>query len=143
MLWLAVAVLLVIIEVLTTSAIALCISIGALAAMIAALCGCTLQIQLIVLAVAMVASLVIVPPLMKRYKSLFRTDRGAMSNMDALKGRTAVVEQFSCDYADQLPRVRIDGDCWQVRTADGSALIPGQMVKVCGHDSIILIVTKI
>lgn len=142
MIWLAIAVLLVIIEVLTASAIALCLAIGALAASISALVGACFELQLLVLAVAMLASLVFVPRLLKRYKHLFKSGREAVSNMDALMGREAVVEAMpGADNA--VSRVKIDGDRWQVKSVDGSELELGDRVKVCGYDSIILIVKKI
>ncbi len=140
MIWLAVAILLVIFEVFTVSAIALCMAIGALAASIAALCGCGIELQLLVLAVAMLSSLVFVPRLLKRYKGLFRNGKESLSNMDALIGREAIVESSA---ADSSLRVKIDGDRWQVKTADGAALAHGDRVKVCGYDSIILVVEKL
>lgn len=142
MIWLAIAILLVIIEVLTTSAIALCLAIGALAASIAALFGACFELQLMVLAVAMLASLVFVPRLLKRYKGLFKTGKDAVSNMDALIGREAVVEANIIDGNSTL-RVKIDGDRWQVRVTDGAELVAGDRVKVCGYDSIILLVKKV
>ena len=48
MYWLAIAIFLVIIEVFTASAIALCMAIGAVAAFIAALLGCGIELQLLI-----------------------------------------------------------------------------------------------
>lgn len=142
LIWLAVAMLLVIVEIFTSSAIALCMAIGALGAFAAALAGCAIELQLLALALTMLASLIVIPPLMRRYKGLFRTGREAASNMDALIGRTAIVEQPAATK-ESTPRVRIDGDRWQIRTADGTTLSEGDRVEVCGYDSIILIVTKL
>lgn len=139
MYWLAIAIFLVIIEVFTASAIALCMAIGAFAAFIAALLGCGIELQLLILAVAMMSSLVFVPRLLKRYKCLFISGNESVSNMDALIGRDAIVESST---VDSTLRVKIDGDKWQVKSADGSELIQGDRVKVCGYDSIILLVVK-
>lgn len=139
MYWLAIAIFLVIIEVFTASAIALCMAIGAFAAFIAALLGCGIELQLLILALAMMSSLVFVPRLLKRYKCLFRSGNESVSNMDALIGRDAIVESST---VDSTLRVKIDGDKWQVKSADGSELTQGDRVKVCGYDSIILLVVK-
>ena len=140
MIWLIVAIILVIVEVFTTSAIALCLAIGAFAASVVAFCGVSIELQLLVLAIAMIASLILVPRLLKRYKGLFVSGKDAVSNMDALVGRSTVVE---FPIAGSSARVKIDGDSWQVKTADGSELKSAERVKVCGYDSIVLIVEKI
>lgn len=143
MIWLAVAIVLVIAEIFTSSAIALCMSVGSLGAFVSALAGCSIEIQLLVLALSMLASLIFIPPLMRRYKGMFRTGKEASSNMDALIGRTATVEHPTACTTETTPRIRIDGDRWQIRTADGSPISAGDRVEVCGYDSIILIVNKI
>lgn len=142
MLWLAVAVVLVIVEIFTSSAIALGMAVGAVAAFAAALAGASPEVQLIVLAVSMVAGLIIVTPLMRRYNGLIKPDTDAVSNMDALIGRVGTVV-LSGDNPDELGRVKIDGDRWQVRSSDGSRLTDGQRVEVCGYESIVLLVKPV
>lgn len=142
MLWLAVAVILVIVEIFTSSAIALGMAVGAVGAFVAALVGASLEVQLIVLAVSMVAGLIIVTPLMRRYNGLIKSDTESVSNMDALIGRMGTVV-ISGDDPYDFGRMKIDGDCWQVRSRDGSRLIDGQQVEVCGYESIVLLVKPV
>ncbi len=142
MLWLAVAVILVIVEIFTSSAIALGMAVGAVGAFVAALVGASLEVQLIVLAVSMVAGLIIVTPLMRRYNGLIKSDTESVSNMDALIGRMGTVV-ISGDDPYDFGRMKIDGDRWQVRSSDGSRLSDGQRVEVCGYESIVLLVKPV
>lgn len=142
MLWLAVAVILVIVEIFTSSAIALGMAAGAVGAFVAALVGASLEVQLIVLAVSMVAGLIIVTPLMRRYNGLIKSDTESVSNMDALIGRMGTVV-ISGDDPYDFGRMKIDGDRWQVRSSDGSRLSDGQRVEVCGYESIVLLVKPV
>lgn len=142
MLWLAVAVILVIVEIFTSSAIALGMAVGAVGAFVAALVGASLEVQLIVLAVSMVAGLIIVTPLMRRYNGLIKSDTESVSNMDALIGRMGTVV-ISGDDPYDFGLMKIDGDRWQVRSSDGSRLSDGQRVEVCGYESIVLLVKPV
>lgn len=143
MIWLAVAILLVIIEIFTMSAIALSLAFGVLGGFVATLCGGSFEIQLIAMAFVMIASLIVVPKLFRYYGIIKTPTKESTSNMDALVGRRSVVEPVAAGVADQGPRVKIDGDRWLVRTEDYAALLPGQKVEVMGYDSIILIVRPI
>lgn len=137
-LWLTIAILLVIAEIFTSSAIAICMAVGAFVAFVAALAGAPSEVQIIVCAVVMVVLLLFVPRLLRRYRRIFQPVNGGESNMDALIGRKGTVENASPDGS--TARMRLDGDRWTVRTADGSKLSDGSRVEVLGFDSIILIV---
>lgn len=138
MVWLILAVVLAVVEIFTSAAIALCLAAGAVGAFVAAVAGASLEVQLVVLAITMVVSFVAIPPLMRRYQGLFRPEAESSSNMDALKG---IVTQI-CTPASAAghARVRIDGVSWQARTESGEPLAEGQRVQVVGYDSIVLIV---
>lgn len=139
--WLIIAVALVIIEIFTSSGIALCMALGAMAGFVGALCGGGIEVQLIICAVAMVGTLLFVPKLMQRYNRLFSPQSDGASNMDALIGRRGRVESVESDGS--CGRMKIDGDRWGVRTADGQPLAENQLVEVAGYDSIILIVRPV
>ena len=134
-LWLAATVLLVIVEVLSTSAIALCMAMGTFAAFMASLCGASFEWQLIVLAAATVATLPVFPRLIKRYR-LHLSDGNESSNMEALIGRKATVWQGQSGPV--AARVKIDGDNWQAVSTDGRPLSTGEEIEVVDYDSIIL-----
>ena len=136
--WLIIAIALVIIEIFTSSGIALCMAFGAFAGVVCALCGAGIEVQLIICAVALISTLLFVPKLLKRYNRLFTPNADGASNMDALIGRRGRIDTAEPDGS--RGRMKIDGDRWGVRTADGQPLAENQLVEVTGFDSIILIV---
>lgn len=138
--WLTAAVILAIIEMFSTTAVALCLSIASLASMCAALCDASAETQLLIFAVAAVLSLVFLAPVARRmlHRSAPVGAAGA-SNMDALKGRTVILDSDLEPGA--TTRVRIDGDSWQVRAADPAATLKGGTpYHVCDNESIILLI---
>lgn len=140
LIWLIAAAALVIIELLTTTYAALCLVGGCLAAMVAAICGGTVEIQLLFAAIGTIVTFVAGKPLLHRY-GLIRRREPAPSNMDALIGRTcAVTERIG--GAETPGRIRIDGDSWQAVSDDGTPIEAGTQVRVLRYDSIILTVTR-
>ena len=138
-LWLILCGALLLLELMTASLAALCGACGCFAAFVFAVFGGGMESQLIAAAVGTVASLLFLAPLVNRYRAVRgKGAQAATTNMDALIGRTAPLAREIT--AAQPGRVRIDGDNWQARTADGAPLPKGTMVTVAGYDSIILIV---
>lgn len=136
-LWLIVAGVLAIVEILTFMVAGLCLAIGALGAMVAALCGASASVQVAVLAAVAVVAFVAVNPIKRRMKARRHGVPEPASNMDALVGREVYVSDSDAG------RARVDGDNWQVRATDGMPLMPGQRVRIVGHDSIILLVKPV
>ncbi len=136
--WLVVAAILIVLEVLTQMMWALCVAIGALGAMTCALLGFDLPVQAVATALLSLIAYVGLLPLFKRWHA--RIDaRHARTGMDALLGRRATVTHAI--HAGQLGRARIDGDNWQVQAPSVSDTIPaGTEVVVTAYDSIILTV---
>ena len=137
--WLIVAAVLIIIEVLSQMIWTVCVAAGCVAAMVAALLGCDLVWQLVTLAIVSVVFFVAGVPWFKRFQeqSVKKENKDDRTGMDALLGRRAVVTETI--YPDQLGRARIDGDNWQVRCPHLDAVIaPGREVVVTSYDSIIL-----
>jgi membrane protein implicated in regulation of membrane protease activity len=62
----------------------------------------------------------------------------SQSNMDALRGRVAIVTEAIAP--DKIGRVKIDGDRWQASAQQGETFVAGDRVEVVGYDSIVLIV---
>lgn len=141
-LWLSLAALMIIIEVLSQMVWTLCLAIGCLAALAAACCGVATEWQLIVLALVTVAAYVILVPFIKRWhkRQVARNGRAARTGMDALLGRRAIVTQEI--LPGETGRARIDGDSWQVVVPGVAVAIPcGAEVIVTDYDSIILTAT--
>lgn len=139
--WIIIAILLAITEVLTQMMWALCMTIGAIGAMVCALCKVGLIWQVVVLAIVAIAAYVILLPYFKRWHS--KTQKAeARTGMDALLGRRAIVTQAI--EPQQLGRARIDGDNWQVRAPGVQSVIPiGAEIVVTAYDSIILTVEPV
>lgn len=141
--WLALALILVMAEILTSSAIALCMAIGCFGAFVAAIAGASAEWQILVLVAVLLGTLMFVPTILKRYKRILMADDAvAVSNLDALIGREAVVEPAD-NHPGATARIKIDGDRWQVKMADGGCPPPGSRVRVVGNESIVLIVEPV
>lgn len=136
--WTIAAVCLLIVEVLTQMMWALCLSIGALAALGGALAGVDTRWQLVILIVgALVAYVSLLPWFKRRHARLEKREN--RTGMDALIGRRAIVSHEI--RPGELGRARIDGDNWQVRAPGVDRVVrPGETVVVTAYDSIILTV---
>lgn len=135
--WLSIAIILFILEVLITSSFAmLCLAVGAVAAALTGLAGLNEIWQLIVFAVfALLAFIFVRPFLIKKLNK--RSMKRPKTNADALIGKTAkVVERIGGD--NQLGRIIIDGDYWQALSIDDLPVETGELVVVKSIDSIVL-----
>lgn len=142
--WIIVAVLLVVTEVLSQQVWTLSLAAGALVALAVSLAGMSPVGQIAVMAVAsVVAYFVLVPPVRRWYASAWRGEnREDRTGMEALLGRRAVVTRDI--RPGDLGYARIDGDYWQVRAPGVDHVITrGQHVSVTAYDSIILTVQLI
>lgn len=142
--WIIIAAVLVIVEVLSQMVWTLCLAGGCFGALVASVSGADIPVQLIVLAVTAVVMYIVMLPWFRRWhdKVIAREGRNFRTGMDALLGRRAtVVHEIK---PGELGRARIDGDCWQVRAPGESTVIKhGDEVVVSGYDSIILTVERI
>ena len=137
-LWLILAAILVIIELLTGTFAAFCLVGGCIVAMIGALCGGGLKLQLILLTFGTVVTFLAIRPTLLRKRAATKP----ASNMDALIGRIVTVTDDIRPGA--IGRVKADGDNWQAVASDNQASIPaGCQVRIIGYDSIILRVEQI
>lgn len=137
--WLSIGVVFVIIELLTNTFAAFCLTGGCVVGALASLLGLEVEGQLVGAAVGAVVTFLCFRPIMRRLRASMR-EKTLVSNMDALVGRCAVVTEP--DGNGQRARVRIDGDNWQVEETGGQPLAVGDRVEVTGYDSIILKVEK-
>ena len=133
--WIIAALVLFVVEIATSGFAAVCLSLGALVAAIAAGCGASLTWQVVVFAVA---SLVFFRPVIIR---LFhnRKSEERKSGVEALIGREAVVTE-TIDEVAATGRVRIDGDDWKAVAADSAHIEKGEKVVVLSIESIVLTV---
>lgn len=136
-LWVIIALLCLIIEIFTTGFAVACFSIGAVAAAVAAACGCPVVWQVVIFAVFSFLAFVFVRPFVM--KTFFKPQDGRQTNADALIGRQGRVS-VDIDASKGTGRVAIDGDDWKAVSEDGSKIKKGEFVTVVKVDSIILTV---
>lgn len=135
--WLIVAIVLVIIELLTAGFGVICFAIGAGFSALAAGLGVGLTWQIIIFAVVSLLTFIFLRPIALRF--LNRKSNDVKTNADALVGRKAIVSEC-IDATQHTGRVAVDGDDWKAVTADGSVIEKGTEVEIVKLESIILTV---
>lgn len=139
LLWTLVAMICLILELSSGDFFVTCFAIGAICAILAAVLGLPLWLQVLIFAIGSVLSILFVRPSL--LKHLHGRNRERVSNADALIGRvgtvTDAIEENGFGY------VAIDGDSWRSHTASGAAVEAGTKVKVVARDSIVLTVEVI
>lgn len=135
--WLIVALLLFIVELMTSGFAVICLSIGAAGGAIAALITDSIEIQLLTFAVVSLLAIAAVRPVLKR---TFMRGEKVRTNADAMIGRRGVA---CAAIDDDEGRVMIDGVDWKARSESGERIEKGTKVVVVKMESIILIVKPI
>lgn len=139
--WIAAAVVLFIVEIVTFTVVCLCLSVGAIAAAFAALGHCATWIQWAVFAVATLLSFVFIRPLVIRSLK-HRSGALPRTNVDALVGKTGRVVEPIAGHGE-AGRIAIDGDNWQALSADDAPIAAGAKVEVVSVESIVLTVRPV
>ncbi len=123
--WLALLIVFAITEGVTVALVSIWFMGGALAALIAALCGAELWVQVVLFFAASILLLLCLRPLSKR---LIKQKKVA-TNADSNIGKEAVVTE-RIDNLQGSGAVRISGVEWSARSADGSEIEKGAVVRV-------------
>ena len=133
--WAAAIVAFIVIELATVGLASIWFALGALCALIAALLGAQLWMQIVWFAVISAAALVLTRPLVKKYIN----SKTYATNADRVIGSRAVVK-VRIDALAATGAVLADGKMWTARTVDGSVLEPGAIVTVRQIEGVKLIV---
>jgi membrane protein implicated in regulation of membrane protease activity len=124
-LWVVLAAVLAIGEVLTLGFLLGLIAVAAILAGVVAALGAGLVIQLVVFIVASIASLALIRPVAKRH---LRTPAQLRTGTAALVGAKGVVTERVDDLSGQ---VKIGGEVWSARAfMEGEVIEPGKRVEV-------------
>lgn len=123
--WLALLIVFAIAEGVTVALVSIWFMGGALAALIAALCGAELWVQVVLFFAVSILLLLCLRPLSKR---LIKQKKVA-TNADSNIGKEAVVTE-RIDNLQGSGAVRISGVEWSARSADGSEIEKGAVVRV-------------
>lgn len=129
-LWLAAAILLAVVEVLSVDLIFLMLAGGALAGAVAAALGAPLWAQLLVFSIVSTVLLIAVRPwALKRFRG---SAPEHATNVTAHVGRTAVV---LLDVTSHAGRVKLAGEVWTARSAAPNVILPaGSVARVVRID---------
>lgn len=134
--WLGVAAVMAIAEVVSFGLITMWFVVGALVAFVANLLGVDMIVQIAVFLVVSVVCLVALRPVFVKYR-----DRGKQEEPTHV-GQTAVVVE-DVDNEGMTGRVETDNRMsWAARSADGSLIPAGAIVRIVGQESIKLIVER-
>ncbi len=125
--WLIVAVVFAVAEVINLSFYLFPFAIGAAGAAVVGLAGGALALELVVFAILTAASFTIVRPIARRHINMPPQLRTGTA---ALIGRTAIVTERIVND-DALGKVRLDGEVWTARAYDDDKVLePGTRVHV-------------
>lgn len=136
--WLAVALVALILEVLLPGFVIACFSVGAAVAAVVAAFGAGVNAQLIVFAAVTLGVFAFIRPFAIKY--LMRNPKNRITtNHDALPDRIGRVVS-DINNESMKGQVKVDGDVFMARSSDGMPIPEGTDVKIVKVDSTILVV---
>ena len=133
--WLAALVILLLAEALTLGLTTIWFAGGALIALIAALVGANVWVQLGIFLAVSLLLLIFTRPAALRYmnKSTLKT------NVDSLAGEQGIVSE-TIDNLEATGKVKLNDVFWMARSEDGSIINEGTVVEIVRVDGVKLIV---
>ena len=112
--WLVIAIIMFVIEVMTTGLATLWFALGAIVAMVMDLCGAPLASQIIVMAIVSVVSFILCMIWVRPKLESLRKKNVQRTNADRLIGRDGVVI-VPLNGAEGKGQVKIDGQVWSAK----------------------------
>ena len=125
MFWLGLIVLFVILEANTVSLVSLWFALGSLAAVIAALLGAEIWLQLLLFFGVAAITLACLRPILKKYIK----PKIVPTNVDAIVGTTGYVTE-DIDNVNATGQVKLGGMPWTARSTNGRPVDAGTLVQV-------------
>ena len=136
--WLCAVILFLIVEALVPGLVSIWFAVGSVPALISALCGGPVWLQVVLFLVCSVLALALTRPLAKKYVN----SRVQPTNADMLIGKDCVVKE-TVDNLQGTGAVSVGGKVWTARTeAEGEVLPAGSVAKVLRIDGVKLIITS-
>ena len=136
--WIIAMVVFLVIEAVTVGIVSVWFAIGALFAMVTAMLGANLWVQITVFLVVSAIALYFTRPLVKK----FVNNKVEPTNADMLIGKECRVVE-TIDNLSGTGAVYVDGKTWTARTADEEIIPEGQLFKAERIEGVKLIVSKI
>ncbi|MHA7220447.1 NfeD family protein [Arthrobacter sp. MDT1-48-3] len=137
-LWLALFLGLAAVETLTLDLFFIMLSVGALAALVATVTGAGFVLQIVVFAVVSLLMILLVRPVAVRHLEKGPADQ--RNNIDRLIGAAALALEPVTAHSGT---VKIGGDTWTARSADGVALPAGTRLSVARIDGATAVVEPV
>lgn len=135
--WIAAIIVFGVVEAATAGLTSIWFVLGSVAALIAAVCGGPLWLQLVLFFAVSVAALAATRPLVTK---LMKKDIKPTNADRVLGGVARVTERIDNDVPTGA--VYIDGKTWTARSADGSAIEKDEMVRILRMEGVKLYVEK-
>lgn len=137
--WLGAMVLFIIIEAAVPGLVSIWFAMGALVAMLSALLGAPLWLQVVWFIIVSIAALLLTRPLAKKYVNA----KTQPTNADRVIGKECVVRE-PIDNVMGTGAVAVDGKVWTARcTGDSCKAEPGQLMRVVRIEGVKLIVEEL
>jgi len=135
--WLVLLVVFVVFEAATVQLVSVWFALGALAALIAAICHAPAWLQIVLFILISAVSFAVTRPLVKK----FSTSKIQKTNADRCIGDTAVVTE-EINNLEAKGQVKVDGNIWTARSENNDIIPAGEKVTVMKIEGVKLIVKK-
>ena len=136
--WAAAIVVFLVVEGMTAGLITIWFAVGALAALLAALFGAPIWLQLVWFFVISIAALFFTRPLARKYLN----SKTQATNADMYIGKECVVLE-TIDNVAGTGAVKVSGKVWTARSADGAVIREGARAEALRIEGVKLIVNPI
>ena len=133
--WLIVMVLFLVVEAATVGLVCIWFAAGSLIALLAAMCGAQLWLQIVLFLVVSAATLYFTRPLVKRYVN----SKVEPTNADMVIGKECRVTE-TVDNIAGTGAVYVDGKTWTARSENDEVIPEGTLVTAKSIDGVKLIV---
>ena len=136
--WFVLMVFFIVLEAGTVSVVSTWFAVGALAAMITALCGGPVWLQSILFFVISVLLLISLRPLLRKYF----TPKLVKTNVDSIIGQEGLV-LVAVDNMESSGQVKLGGMEWTARSSTGEKIEPGERIRVDRIEGVKVFVTPV
>lgn len=133
--WLATLVIFAIVEASTVTLVSIWFVGGSLAALIAALCGGELWLQVVLFLAVSILLLLSLRPLLRKFYSPKKIQTNAPANI----GKLAIVTE-DIDNLRSTGAVKLSGVVWTARSNSGALIPVGTVVRITGLEGVKLFV---
>ena len=138
-LWLAVALVFLIVEIFTSGFAVACFSVGCVFGSVASAFELNATWQFTLFAIGSILAFVLIRPfVLKLIEKKSKKGGEILTNADSILGRDAIVSEKIEEGG--YGRVKLDGDDWKAQSIDGEAIELRTRVEIISRESIILTV---